>query len=188
MLMLLPIMLCVVVDFGRLPMAMSDLSKNTQVEFYGQVVDARGLPVQGAKVRAVVTGYNPFYAFRFARTREWDRPVEAVTDAQGRFSIRGFMGDGLGILSIDKQGYSWLYGTLAENDDNQSYSYNSEGPSYVPDRDRPAIFPLIRPGERTTVLPSRGGWQRHSDGTRTPNHAVVPYAPSVTDALPAEKK
>jgi hypothetical protein len=41
-------------------MATGDLSKNTQVEFYGYVVDARGLPVQGAKVREVVTGFDPF--------------------------------------------------------------------------------------------------------------------------------
>jgi hypothetical protein len=164
-----------------------DIAKNTRIDFYGQVVDAQGKPVEGAEIDAVTEGYNLFYIF--GGERGTSRTLQAITDKDGRFSFLRYYGDGLGITAIRKDGYQWLYGTLSENDDNVSFTYHPEPHhSYVPDTERPAIFPMVKPGERTTVLPSRGGWQRHSDGSRTPNGPVIPYRPSVPDALPKTQK
>jgi hypothetical protein len=164
-----------------------DISQNTWIDFYGQVVDAQGKPIDGAVVEAGTEGYNLFYLFGGARGTS--RKLRAITDKDGRFSFRRCYGDGLGVTAISKDGYQWLYGTQAEVGDNVSFTYHPEPYySYVPDPERPAIFPMVKPGERTNVLPSRGGWERGFDGSRKPNRPVVPYRPSVPDAVPTPKK
>ena len=170
----------------RWPMYRHDMAQNTWIDFYGQVVDAAGQPVQGASVVGVVVGYNELYLFGGERERR--HAVRAVTDTRGRFSWRHRYGDTLGIESVDKEGYRWLYGEQSETDDNISFSYHPAGYLYVPDPDRPAVFPLVKPGERATALPSRGGWQRDYHGKLTPNRPVVPGTPSVPQAVPSQRK
>jgi hypothetical protein len=184
----MPIVLlnCCTLMIDRWPMYCDDMGKNARIDLYGQVVDAQGKPVQGAVVRGVVGAYNPLYIV--GASRDWERQIAAVTDAQGCFSFEAYWGDGLGIQTISKPDYEWLYGRLSHSDDNVSYEYAPHGGSYLPDRDKRAIFPLVRHGEKAMVLPSRGGADRRADGSVVPNKPVAPNPASIPWALPERGK
>jgi hypothetical protein len=162
------------------------IRNNTAIDFYGKVVDADGRPVAGAVVHARLNRHGLLYLFggKPVTTRKF----EVTTDAEGKFSLQNLNGYGIWFKRIDKEGYQWLYGTLSQTDDNISFAYRPTGPSYVPNPDRPAIFPLVRPGEVASALPSRGGWYRDWDGSKRPNAPVVPYAPSVPGAVVKPKR
>jgi hypothetical protein len=169
---------------GRLGQYLEDRDHVTRIDFYGKVVDAGGAPIAGAEVTIDVDGYNPLY-YLWGGGRDSTKKIRRTTDKAGEFSVEGFYGDSLSVMAVSFSNYEWFYETRPHDDYDMDtgFSYAPRGPSYVPDPKHPAIFPMVKPGEILTVLPSRGGSQRGHDGRLTPNGAMTPKHPSVPGAL-----
>ena len=138
------------------------------IDFYGQVVDQRGHPVEGARVIARISVFNPDgligydpddFEGRHDRTGGHQRFV-TYTAHDGTFSIEGQRGKSLTIEKVSKEGYvnlpekkwhgeKWLK-FLA-------FGYSYPPVIYVPDRAKPAVIPLRRPDEPYVLTPSFGG-------------------------------
>lgn len=127
--------------------------------FHGLVVDANGQPLPGARVEVRISHFR-ILSFVFGKTNDsYKRTL--VTDENGRFSIEGKSGKSLGILKIEYPGLQFLYDRSGTH--NTSYRFadlDLKGytlDSYKCDPDRPAVFPMIRPGDSPVLWPSRGG-------------------------------
>lgn len=79
-------------------------SQNVPVQFYGKVIDQKGKPLSGAKVRAEVRHLTVMAPVAFGAAPSM-LPVQTETDDQGRFEISGVAGDGFDLIYIQKQGY-----------------------------------------------------------------------------------
>lgn len=99
---------------------------NRPIEFYGKAVDEKGDPLSGATVRfgCVVFPENHF-------------TTNAVTDAQGMFSLTGVTGAVLNVR-MSKEGYEEVQGT---NQSSFAY-YSLGGTGFYPDPNNPVIFYL----------------------------------------------
>lgn len=157
--------------------------KVARISFHGQVVDGRGNPVGDATVKIVIESYSPFYLFGGPRRTYWE--VERSTRSDGTFDVDGARGTDLTVMRVSKSGHEWLYETETSEKigkpktNNRNYDYAPQGYTYVPDRNHSAVFPLLKPGERPAVWPSRGGWDQDHDGTRVRNGAIQPKKPSI---------
>lgn len=111
---------------------------NAAIAFYGEVIDQDGKGVAGATVRGT---YLTRYLSGALKGYGSDRyPIEAVTDADGRFTISGIDGRSLMLDSITAAGYrrgatyEYFIGTYTY--------YNDSMPTYHPNPKRPEIFHL----------------------------------------------
>jgi hypothetical protein len=94
------------------------------MDFYGKIIDQDARPVEGVRVRAgvgtivsiVESGGENYYT---------------VSDAEGRFSFTGIHGAGCGYW-LSKDGYEF----------NQRLPCSSRPKDYVPDPNKPVVFPV----------------------------------------------
>ncbi|HEV2208588.1 MAG TPA: carboxypeptidase-like regulatory domain-containing protein [Verrucomicrobiae bacterium] len=99
---------------------------NRPIDFYGKAVDEKGEPLSGANVRfgCLVFPENHFM-------------TNAVTDAQGLFSLTGVTGAVLNVR-VSKEGYEVVPGT-----NQNSFAYSSPtGAGFYPDPNNPVTFYL----------------------------------------------
>jgi hypothetical protein len=94
------------------------------LEFYGMVIDQDHNPVSGVKVTAEVGTYEGF-------SHGGGSSHKTTTDTEGRFSFVFIHGAGCG-FNLEKAGYEF----------NGSLPVSSRPREYVPDRIKPAIFPI----------------------------------------------
>ncbi|GAA5120995.1 carboxypeptidase regulatory-like domain-containing protein [Luteolibacter yonseiensis] len=120
---------------------------DTDVRFWGKVLDSQGVPLEGVHVRAAVTTLRVKPVKGGAGFREFD-VIEARTDATGRFALEGASGFVLKILKMTKDGYvlphdqqlSTAFGT-----NYREYLYKSmdgQQPEFKPDPANPVEFRL----------------------------------------------
>jgi hypothetical protein len=138
---------------------LQDRADNVPLKFYGRVVDANGKPIPGARIQWQIRTHNVLSLFGGNRNSTFTGAT--VTNVNGDFQIKGYTGNALWIMSIDKDDYKWLKrsgpGNLLDND---SYTYApSSGSTYTPNPDNPAIFPMAgiadKPGAKYYLC--RGG-------------------------------
>ena len=141
-------------------------SREKKIEFYGRVVYEDGTPAEGAVVVVYTSSVNPV-------------EVELRLDSDGEFSFFG-SGSSLRIEEI-RGGGKWLYEESGIRTDevvpgNRGYRYNPQpGSWYVPSRESPAIFVLVRENaRRITAWPSRGGQDCGANGRCVVNTPSVP--------------
>ncbi|MBI9017882.1 MAG: hypothetical protein JEZ07_11550 [Phycisphaerae bacterium] len=93
----------------RLFQAVYDLDENKPIEFYGQVVDDSGKPLDKVDVRYFVFGHSIDGIKSFIETGEKaisrEKAEKVYTDEQGHFCIRGIDGYGLDVR-LSKIGYT----------------------------------------------------------------------------------
>ena len=117
------------------------------MDFYGKVVDQDGIPVEGVTVTAGVGTIESF-------TRSGGRKYDTVSDARGRFSFTGIHGAGCGYL-LKKEGYEF----------SQRLPCSSRPKNYVPDPNKPVIFPVWKLHGREHLLESQIQAGLACDGT-----------------------
>jgi hypothetical protein len=133
-------------------------NKQQPVEFYGQVVDGRGQPVAGATVTVDVQVFSPHGTGRNHSLMD-KRQLTRTTDAGGRFEVRGVRGTTLSVSRIERDGYVTYPNRYHNMADVIGFRYAQDRgvPYYVPDPQRPAIFPIQKYDDPPPPLPTRGG-------------------------------
>lgn len=101
------------------------------IEFYGKVIDQRGEPVAGAKVRAGVMVEKMWMGGKIV-------DHYTTTDGAGNFAFRGLRGARM-IIQPSKEGYEFK----ADNSRNFNYSLlNRESERHHPNSSTPEVFKL----------------------------------------------
>ena len=170
------------------------------VVFFGKIIDQNGRPVSGATVSAEIFELRPgMMAGEPIVERSTMKPRSAISDGEGRFTVTipaGFQV--LEISNVAKPGYGWVHdwmwsgGALADIAQHSNRSFYLAGNmavarTYLPDRDRPAIYPLHVDGAPGPVeRPSRGGSDRDPSGKVTRNQPVQAVLPSAGPDSPGD--
>lgn len=166
------------------------------VDFYGQVLNDSGKPVEGVEVLLRVWHKKDVPANE-TLINAATKLLRLHTDAAGKFAVKGEKGLSLSILQMQKPGYepvidlSW--GPAAPDwlsNDNRYYFYDRNAfpgyPVYHPDESLPAIFPMFPPNSRATGMPSRGGMDYYPDGKIVQNKPVQLVIPSTGLGAPKD--
>ncbi len=135
------------------------------ISFFGKVVDQDGLPISGAAVSISIENFDPKSALATSGNHFEKRLISKITDSGGGFVIQGEFGSSLSIEKISQPGYvampedDWTYEPYWKN---LSFDYwHAQGHYlYVPDQQKPAIFPLRKIDEARRIGPSKGGTER----------------------------
>lgn len=159
--------------------------------FYGKVIDQEGTPVPDAEIVVQIAALvhnpvmvgglieDPFNRSRF-RVRS-NSAGEFLVPIPHRF-------EQLSIEAVTVPDHDWVIdwawtlGPPHNKDDNRLFTFSSERfrhDVYLPQRDRPAVFPVHRKGsESPATRPSRGGAQVHWNGSVVENHPHSLRVPS----------
>jgi hypothetical protein len=140
-------------------------SGDTRIVFYGRVVDQAGAPIPGATVSISVNSFDPTSVTRKDGNHFKKHHLQRITDPAGAFSVEDERGHDLFIEKISCAGYvtiperDWTYERYWRN---LSFRYcpTQGNYLYIPDAQKPAIFPLRTEGEPRSVGPSKGGAER----------------------------
>ena len=164
-----------------------------RIAFFGSVTDEDGAPVEGARVQVLVwkvpLGTPPPDTKPGApqppRLGEY---LDTKTGVTGKFVLTDLDGFVLQVVDVRKQGYDLVFDwgwTLDKNHENRMFVYGGGFPHYIPDEQRPAIFPLHREGSNSIGMPSRGGSDELPDGSIRRNEARRPIIPSTGPGAPS---
>lgn len=106
---------------------------NVPIDFWGKIVDQNSKPLKGVVIR-----------YRVGKPRDiWDSNTavrEITTDQNGSFHIND-KGDGFSFEAFEKKGYKIAQGQRS------TYTYSDSSERYVPDKNNPKIFTLIKKDE-----------------------------------------
>lgn len=108
---------------------------NIPIEFYGKIIDQNSNPVVGVKINVTVRQQYAVSAIERTSISK-EIPMEATSERDGRFVIRGEKGDSLHIDSIQKEGY--LLSPKTEN----IYPYVSSIEPFHPNSLNPVIIKM----------------------------------------------
>ena len=146
---------CIVVLFGQACLAFSRIDpklhkrlkeiekqENTDMRFYGRVIDLDGNSVSGAKVTAGVGFFTPK---AFIKREGGVKTKKAKTNRDGFFKLKTY-GSDVYIRDIEKDGYEFLYEGHKNKERSFEYSPSLKRP-FVPDKDNPIVFNLRKKGE-----------------------------------------
>ncbi len=132
--------------------------KSQPVRFYGQVVDQKGTPIPGATVSIMIEDFN---RGTFLGSRDYmnQRRLTRTTGSDGKFLVTGTTAMQLIIEKVEHPDYLRIperkWDVLVAVD---GFNYaRGRAPRYVPDPQKPAIFPLRKEGEERVLWPTRGG-------------------------------
>jgi hypothetical protein len=112
---------------------------NTDITFYGKVVDQKGEPVPLARV-----GYSLLDKFDASGTNGYQS-----ADDSGHFEISGVKGAVLGV-NVEKEGYYQIH-----NVSNQRFAYGTGPDGYTkkpPTKENPAVFVLQKKGTAEPLI------------------------------------
>ena len=132
------------------------------ITFFGKVVDQDGKPLPGASVSISIQKFKITSVGSRTGNHFVKHVLQRRTDESGAFRVEGESGSKLFIEKIMCSGYvdipepDWTYEPYYSQ---LSFSY-SPAPGtlvYLPDPNRPALFPLRREGEARVAGPSKGG-------------------------------
>jgi len=166
------------------------------IRFYGSVIDDAGSPVPDARVDILISRVPPGSpppdpsSARNVSPEDVRRFLNLRTDREGRFAVddKGYT---LTVGAIGKPGYDlvfdWSWGlpsTMTDRCQNRTFVYGGSFPVYIPDEQRPAIFPLHREGSSVVGMPSRGGSDQFADGRGVRNEPAAPRIPSTGPGAP----
>lgn len=115
---------------------------NVPIVFWGEAIDAGGLPVEGVDVE---------YSIQQPK-KMWDTHSvsgRVKSDSNGRFQIGDHLGNSLSIDRLSKEGYVWV----VEN--SLSFGYHGGSGLHVPDAKKPVIFTLIKESELSKINRTR---------------------------------
>ena len=138
---------------------------NRPITFHGKVIDQQGNPVAGAGVRVQIEYFTPTKFLATGGNHFATRELLRTTDAQGGFSVAGESGNRLSIADISAAGFvpipedDWHYERYYKYL-SFTYAVDRWNVTYVPDPQRPAVFPLRQRGEVRTLPPDKGGSER----------------------------
>ena len=123
-------------------------SLETDMDFYGKVLDQYDKPVIGAKVKMHVSYFEPL------QLEGWFhgiRDYEAKTGVDGRFELTGIRGWDISIEGISAAGYEY---NIEENPRyGFKYTMRDEiGKPFVPDKTKPVIFRMRKKLQNRTYL------------------------------------
>lgn len=121
------------------------VERNTNIHFFGKIVDAGGEPLSGVKLKAtIVSSETSLIEAQKPGGKSNRKVIEFETDQQGRFEIRGFTGKLLMLSEFVKEGYeiageSEFKGVGPKK--SWAYNYLPGSPSgFVADSDKPEVF------------------------------------------------
>jgi hypothetical protein len=149
-------------DWERWFLYFSERGRVVPFSFYGVVTDQQGTPIDGAEVRIRVSTINNGYLLGGESTSR-DYELTLSTGPKGAFAIDGVQGSSIAIIAIDKPGYAhapdqtWFDCERCRDCLGFYFSSTEGRGQYFPDRNNPAVYPLLRPKEPWTLRPSRGG-------------------------------
>lgn len=168
-----------------------------KIHFYGVVIDEAGVPVADARVSILIMRAPPGTP---APTSDKGPPprlgehITIRTESEGKFSLEdeGYTLQVIGGIRrapefVDVFDSSWDWPapfTSRPRFTNRYFIYGGGFPIYVPDKDRPAIFPLHRKGSTVVGMPSRGGSDQLTDGRIIRNEPTKPLIPSTGPGAP----
>lgn len=150
---------CVVLAILTSPMIAGCLraAQNHPIAFCGRVVDQHGEPVPRGIITGHVTAIDFVYAPTILANNMSTRPVTAITDANGNFTISGGFGISLELSDLRAHGYAFF------EDGDYRYYHIDGREDFRPDANHPVVLrawklhgyePLI---ERRQRLPF-GAW------------------------------
>jgi hypothetical protein len=168
-----------------------------RILFHGRVEDQDGKPLKGAELVVLTSRWipNPQTPGGRALDKASEKQFSVFSGDSGTVLI--IMPPGADYLRIDavkKDGYDWVFDwvwTLPwphNKNSNRSFSFDgnlARCPTYNPDLNRPAIFPMHAIGNRQPVRQtSRGGSDNDSDGQVRRNEPMVVNVPSAGPDAP----
>ncbi len=132
--------------------------KREPIQFYGRVVDQQGNPIADATVSIKINDFD-MSSLLGSSNYMTARRTSRTSDANGAFSITDTRGI---ILFVESVSHPQFVKIPERDFEHQlhvgSFAYSRERRSYyVPDPQKPAIFPLRKEGEERVLWPSRGG-------------------------------
>lgn len=110
----------------------------TPIEFYGEVVDQDGRPVEGAIADVIWTDVSA----------KGSSEMQVTSDASGLFSITGIRGKGM-TVQVNKVGY---YRQISDARSAFEYAGFWEPSYHIPDSANPVIFRLRKMGEGAALM------------------------------------
>lgn len=133
-------------DPYRWGMYINSVRQTAPISFYGQVVDEQGKPLQGARVHVQVDKHNWVFILG-ARSTTARRQHHLLTDAQGKFDIRGESGRAVVIEAISLSGYRFKPRVTSGGNWDVGFYFagggvGSAGP-HRPDPNNPVIFTMV---------------------------------------------
>ncbi len=132
-------------------------SMNAPIEFYGQVIDQHGQPVEGASV--LISANN----------KAWGKGErhEITTDPQGLFFIKGIRGLSA-FVQVSKKDYYQVSSLNSQSGSQGTFAYGSNLGKGIhqPDESNPVRFRLYKIGEIEPLIhQKRRTWKVSKDGT-----------------------
>lgn len=112
------------------------LRMQRSMDFFGQVIDQHGAPVDKAVVKVTWFVFSP----NARPSRETQETAFPVTDAQGRFELHVPAGNRLHVGEIVREGFAYE----RKENTRDSFFRDSASVDDVPDREHPAVFRLRR--------------------------------------------
>jgi hypothetical protein len=110
--------------------------ENTDISFFGKVIDTTGKGIVGCRVVFQVSGYEASENLTDDETFEVSDIIS--TNADGSFVIDGFKGRSLRILEIKKAGYT------LEQVGRFSFTYGTRfGGRHIPEASNPVLFEMV---------------------------------------------
>jgi hypothetical protein len=134
----------------RMQIGLMVKSFDTSIDFFGQVVDQHGDPVEGARIAVGIRHFSLIGTYFMGSTK-----LEVATDQGGFFEISGYRGSDLFIDGISKDGFEYI---LSQNRESFfDYGRSVERP-FIPDENDPVIFRLRKKHLGRTFLFLNRDW------------------------------
>ncbi len=132
--------------------------KRQPIQFYGRVVDQQGKPIADATVSIKINDFD-MSSLLGSRSYMNERTIIRSTNADGAFSVMNTQGIVIYIKSVSHPQYLKIPERNFKSQLHVGwFAYSRDrGPYYVPDPQKPAVFPLRKEGEERVLWPSRGG-------------------------------
>jgi len=129
-------------------------SANRKLAFYGQIVDQKGIPVEGVDLEIRLIGWQTEFIKYLATGKTQEKKIlKMLTDSNGVFNVEKEMGTGLRIEKMRKEGYS-----RAQRGTQYSFSYSnlSSGSNssmyHHPDKNKPVVFTMWKKGKAEPLI------------------------------------
>lgn len=138
---------------------------NQPINFWGNVVDQNGQPIDGVTVR-----YSYHAEQGNAVGSAWgaakERRSTIATQADGTFAITNLRGHWLSILGLEKPGYKRATQIAREE---ISFNYDRVEPThFTPDKANPVVFPMIQEAALEPLIAHGATFYEHSLGYDLP--------------------
>ena len=133
---------------------------NVPINLWGQVVDQDGRPLSGVSVKY---DYSIEHGnlMGIAWSDQERRVGEAVTHADGLFSIQGLKGHALSIVALEKSGYQF------RRKEALIFDFYGSTPSgkFIPDQRKPIVLTMVQKDQMEALIHVKGSLRVRAEGT-----------------------